>query len=200
MSHIPAIDGSTLGPIFGPLVAAAPLNELGAGNPDPATAVAIRGISLADAFAPHRIIDQNMANACLAGLWLMYDHLDESHSISQSIDTPTGSYWHAIMHRREGDFDNAKYWFRRVGMHPIFAPLADSARELTKEYDSGASDLDRIAAWLGKVTDWEPFPFVDLCAAAVRGRSAVGGLCRLVQQRECRLLFDFCYRQAIGLS
>ena len=200
MSDIPVIDCSTLGPIFGPLIAAAPLNELGAGHPDPAAAVAIRGISLADAFAPHQIINQNMANACLAGLWLMYDHLDQSHSISQSIDTPTGSYWHAIMHRREGDFDNAKYWFRRVGIHPIFAPLSDAARELARENNLGATEPDRAAVWLVEASDWEPYRFVDMCAASVQGRSTTGELCRLVQRRECRLLFDFCFRQAIHLS
>ena len=55
----------------------------------------------------------------LAGLWLYVDDLDRSHTISQDIHTPTGSYWHAIMHRREGDFWNAKYWFRKVGNHPV---------------------------------------------------------------------------------
>src|SRR4051812_40242009 len=51
------------------------------------------------------------AKGLLAGLWLYFDWLDESHRVSQSIDTPTGSFWHAIMHRREGDFSNSKYWY-----------------------------------------------------------------------------------------
>ena len=187
MPNSSSIDRQTLGPIFGPLLLAAPLNELGTGRPDAAASNTLRALSLAEAFAPHRIIDQTMADACLAGLWLMYDHLDESHTISQSIDTPTGSYWHAIMHRREGDFGNAKYWFHRVGAHPIFPHLADAARELA-------------AAEFASAADWDPFKFVDLCAAAVKGRSAASQFCRLVQQRECHLLFDFCYRQAIQLS
>ncbi len=37
------------------------------------------------------------ANAMLAGLWLWHDALDESHTISQSLLTATGSFWHAIM-------------------------------------------------------------------------------------------------------
>ncbi len=59
----------------------------------------------------------------LAGLWLYVDDLDRSHTISQDIHTATGSYWHAIMHRREGDFWNSKDWFRKVGDHPVIAQI-----------------------------------------------------------------------------
>jgi len=40
---------------------------------------------------------RNDARAMLAGLWLWFDWLDESHKISQQIETPTGSYWHALL-------------------------------------------------------------------------------------------------------
>src|SRR4051794_12932746 len=40
--------------------------------------------------------------AMLAGLWLYHDWLDSSHTISQALPSATGSFWHAIMHRREG--------------------------------------------------------------------------------------------------
>ena len=48
----------------------------------------------------------------VAGIWLYVDDLDRSHTISQSLDTVEGSLWHAIMHRRESDFSNSKYWLR----------------------------------------------------------------------------------------
>ena len=57
----------------------------------------------------------------VAGLWLYVDELDESHKVSQRLDDETGSYWHGIMHRREGDFSNSHYWFGRVGEHPAIA-------------------------------------------------------------------------------
>ncbi len=53
-----------------------------------------------------------------AGLWLYIDELDRSHTISQGISNATGSFWHGIMHRREGDFGNSHYWFNRTGFHP----------------------------------------------------------------------------------
>jgi hypothetical protein len=42
-----------------------------------------------------RVADRDMAACCRSGLWLAFNFLDESHRISQDIDTPTGSYWHA---------------------------------------------------------------------------------------------------------
>ena len=59
-----------------------------------------------------------------AGLWLYVDQLDRSHKISQQHEDPTGSFWHGIMHRREGDFSNSHYWFRRVGSHEAMDEIA----------------------------------------------------------------------------
>src|SRR5262245_57729481 len=70
------------------------------------------------------VVREQEADALLAAFWLRYDWLDESHRISQGIETPTGSMWHAIMHRREGDFSNSKYWYRRTDGHPAFQLLA----------------------------------------------------------------------------
>lgn len=54
-----------------------------------------------------------------AGLWLYVDDLERNHNVCQGIDTPTGAYWHGIMHRREGDFWNSRYWMRRAAGHPL---------------------------------------------------------------------------------
>ncbi len=53
--------------------------------------------------------------ALQAAVWLYVDELDRSHRISQRMDSPLGGYWHAIMHRRQGDFSNSRYWLRSVG-------------------------------------------------------------------------------------
>ncbi len=81
-----------------------------------------------------------------AGLWLYVDELDRSHSISQGIDDTTGSYWHGIMHRREGDFGNSHYWFNRVGHHPAMDTIDDyDGHRFIDEVEAGANP-DRLIA------------------------------------------------------
>ncbi|MEX2185838.1 MAG: hypothetical protein WD875_03550 [Pirellulales bacterium] len=141
------------------------------------------------------VVDAEMASAALAGLWLWHDFLDESHAISQSIDTPTGSYWHGIMHRREGDFGNARYWFRRVGRHPAFAPLAAAANAEARALAEAPPEL--LAEFDGG--DWDPFRFVDLCERCERSDDeAAQRLLRSVARREWEMLFDYCYNAAQG--
>lgn len=101
--------------------------------------------------------------ALLAGLWLLQDELDRSHSHSQQIegaDGHYGDYWHAIMHRREPDYGNSQYWFRRVGRHPVQARLAE---------ELAAGRFDPVPeAWRGRLArgGWDSLAFVDLCEAA----------------------------------
>jgi len=113
------LDPSVYGPVLGPLLAGMPLAPLGPGRPVESARAALESLRLEDAFAPGRIADADMAAACRAGLWLGYNFLDESHAISQELHTTTGSYWHAILHRREPDTWNNKSWWRRVGTLPV---------------------------------------------------------------------------------
>ena len=177
------------------LLATAADNDLGPGTPDAAARPALARLTAESLVAPHPVKDTDMARACLAGLWLRHNFLDESHRISQEIENPTGSFWHGIMHRREGDFGNAKYWFRRVGEHPIFKPLAQDSRELAADGNVG-----HAAAYLVGQTDWDPFAFVDLCQLALTGDPRLRKLAKQVQQREWELLFDYGYRRATGNS
>jgi hypothetical protein len=190
-------DPQAYGPFIAEILRENRLNALGPGEPSqPLSANLIAmATEMEQAFAPQPIRDQDMANACLAGLWLYHDYLDESHRISQGIETPTGSYWHGLMHRREPDPSNAKYWFRQVGKHPIFILLRDAAAEM-----AARADLQPPARFLAIQPAWDPFAFIDLCEACLAGKSAHTLLCQQIQQREWELLFDFCYRQACGLA
>jgi hypothetical protein len=65
-------------------------------------------------------------DAVKAGLHLLNDNLDRAHELAQAHEgDKTCDYWHAIVHRREGDFDNAKYWLHRVGRHPVLSRVHD---------------------------------------------------------------------------
>ncbi len=170
-------------------------SALGPGSPNKSMRRKLESLSLGSAFRPHAVRNRDMASACLAGLWLYHDFLDESHALSQEISTTTGSYWHGILHRREPDYPNAKYWFRRVGDHPVFEPLHLAAGEM-----AAAQKLPSSAKFLATQSKWEPFAFVDLCESSLAGHSPCEMLCQQVQMREWEILFEYCYRQALGLN
>jgi hypothetical protein len=186
-------DPVAYGSVFAPLLAIDQRRPLDAGVADVAALPKLGELMEATAFVHENVADRNMAACCIAGVWLLHDFLDKSHTISQEIDTPSGSFWHAILHRREGDFSNSKYWFRHVGSHPIFEDLAMRGAELAAEHGE-ITAVERLTSG----NQWEPFAFVDLCQAAVRGRGALRDLCLDIQQVEWELLFDFCYRAATG--
>jgi hypothetical protein len=169
------------------------LPALGPGSPNFTARSQLATLTIESAFAGQRITDPDAARCCISALWLLHDFLDESHAISQEIHTIDGSYWHGIMHRREPDYGNAKYWFHRVSQHPVFDPLAQSAREI-----ASPAQLDAPAEFLKTQTSWDPFRFVDLCESISRGRSNYGDIARQIALREWELLFNHCYRKAIG--
>src|SRR4051794_1724549 len=71
-----------------------------------------------------------LAPAVLAGLYLYFSCWDEAHHVAQDLETPEGSYWHAIVHRQEPDASNSGYWYRQVGKHAIFPDLRARAAEI----------------------------------------------------------------------
>lgn len=172
------------------LLRRAPLMPLGPGSPHRAVELSLRRLTAADLVVGKPVVDSSMADCCLAALWLRYDFLDESHAISQNIASSSGSYWHAIMHRREPDFGNAKYWFRRVGQHPIVPALGQEADRM--------ADALRMppAAWPRK-GKYDPDRFVDLCERSDQG-DGYEPFCRALAVREWHLLFEYCLEQATG--
>ena len=179
------------GPVLEPLVSGDRCRPLDAGGADESLRSALQLATVENAFAQTPVRDRDMAAAAIAGVWLVHDFLDESHHISQNIETPTGAFWHGVMHRREGDFANAKYWFRRVGVHAV----VDELDEIVAPLAAAAAKLARALLVGGR---YDPFAMVDACEAALRSGGPAADLCRRVQQAEWELLFDYSYRSAVA--
>jgi hypothetical protein len=185
-------DAAQYAPMIAELVQEERLNPLGPGEPNKKIQPFLKALSLSEMFGDAMIIDRFMAEACLAGVWLHHNFLEESHRISQEIATTTGSYWHSLMHRRQPDSWNSKYWLDQTGKHPVFPALREAAESLAEHAQPSAD-----AQFLLEQREWNPHRFVDLCERARTGKNDARALCERVQLAEWRLLFDFCYRQAI---
>ncbi len=126
--------------------------------------------------------------AMAAGLLQVHDFWDASHDAAQQADDRgergTSAYWHGIAHRREPDASNAAYWFRRVGRHAVFVPLAEAARPLFEMEGLGA-----IAEQVMPSGAWNPGAMTELCTTAKAGTPRER-LARRLQRMEMWLLLE----------
>jgi hypothetical protein len=119
----------------------------------------------------------------LSGLLLLAGCWEDSHKVSQDIESQEGSYWHAIAHRIEPDSSNARWWFGQVGEHPIFPELHRRASEILERYRTPWT-LNRA---------WEPSLFIEWCDEARRTPGSEPERAALeIQRAEWELLFAWC--------
>ena len=173
-------------PALAQLLATAEPPELG---PGPRTAVQTQA-------ALNSKLEENFQKAKVSGehkeliralMLLWHDHLDAAHGIAQEIDNPDGAFIHGIMHRREPDYPNAKYWFRRAHQHGAYGEIAARVRTF----------LDpSLAKKLLPNGNWDAFAFVDCCeeASGRKNSDSVVEVLREVQRIETEALLDWLYQ------
>jgi hypothetical protein len=135
---------------------------------------------LADAPAAQLFPGARHPQAALAGLYLYFSCLNEGHELAQTLDDREGMFWHAIMHRMEGDIGNSRYWYHRVPSHPVY-PLLQGEAELAGYPTPGR---------------WDPSGFAGFCESAAGTKNE--DLAKRVQLAEWQLLFDYCASPAAG--
>lgn len=125
----------------------------------------------ADLVAPCGINSSVHADLVKAALFLWNDDFEQAHGYAQSAHNPEGSYWHAILHRREPDYSNAHYWYSHVGSHPVFHKMAKLH------------------------PDWKPDQFILQC----QKKKLPGDEVKLLEKQveEFELLFEHTFQQAV---
>ena len=121
--------------------------------------------------------DESTLIQSAALLW--HDHLDESHDLSQDIPSADGSFLHGIMHRREPDYCNAKYWFNRAGTHPMYPEILNRVTQLI-----AGTSLENLAG-----INWDAAAMVDAVSSVQMG-SEEYILLQQVQRVEFELLLE----------
>ena len=58
----------------------------------------------------------------------------EAHDLASDIEGRDGASIHAYLHRKEGDLDNARYWYGEASRSPATGSLDAEWQALAREY------------------------------------------------------------------
>ena len=70
----------------------------------------------------------------LAGLWWdAKSDWKQAHETAHEDEDPEGAWVHAYLHRKEGDQENAAYWYRQAGKPVCKEPFDAEWRRIVSE-------------------------------------------------------------------
>ena len=142
-----------------------------------------------DAWLAGQKFSAKTAKLFRAAALLWHDHHDDAHAIVQDDPSSEASFLHAILHRREPDPGNARYWIARVGRHPAYASIA----RRVGEYLAG----DEFKRWRDILMPggvWDAEAFVDATYVS-NPREYIYPLFQQVQRIETECLLDYLRRR-----
>lgn len=78
--------------------------------------------------------DSGEFTGALLALWWDYkDDWKKAHAIAQDVPGVDGAWVHAYLHRKEGDAENAAYWYRQAGRTAAEGDCRQEWEEIVKE-------------------------------------------------------------------
>lgn len=144
----------------------------------------LRKLDTADLTAGREVKNTAMLGLLKGALFYGVDAIDDAHKIFQDDTSDLSSYWHGMIHRREGDYDNARYWFRRAGSLPFFGKLHVVASEASPT--------------MARQNNWDAYLFTGQCEQVRFGDTELKKECVALQLAEFEKLLDYTWRQAVG--
>jgi hypothetical protein len=88
----------------------------------------------------------DLSPALVALWWDARDDWDAAHKIVMDESGKDCAWVHAYLHRREGDLDNAGYWYKQAGQPIAKGPLSDEWSAITHAILGG----DAPREWSGR--------------------------------------------------
>lgn len=150
--------------------------------------------SLSAMIEKHPILLGSLLEAVLC---LRIGKIDRAHVLVQSGSTPIESYLHGVVHRLEGDFWNAKYWFRQVKDRELLSTIGNSVAIALKS--SGIFEASQSLKIISRYDHFDPTAFVDACEAAGHSSSNTDPL-QKIGQAEWESLWQICQSSIAGMA
>lgn len=92
-------------------------------------------------------------------LYIRIGRMEPAHRNVQEATRGLGAYIHGVLHRMEGDYWNAKYWFRQVSDAGLMQSICEHMQSLA--ITQGLNKLDWVS----------PSDFVDACEALAKNNA-----------------------------